>query len=102
MKNAKGNLKPVLILLLILVGFELLFLVSYAPFMHNHPLNQPEKGSCPAFIIETMLLTPSPLLLVIVFLVFPFFLFPVFPVKKIIYSTVICKASSPRGPPLSF
>jgi len=70
--TALSKYKPPLILILILVGFQFLFLVSYAPFMHNHPLNKPENGSCPAFIINIELITATIFLLFIILFVFPF------------------------------
>jgi len=64
--------KSVLLLIIILVGLQCLFLLSYAPFLHNHPLNEPEHNFCPAFIINIELTTATILLLVIIMRLFPF------------------------------
>jgi len=99
MKKANGNLKLFLVLLLIVAGFEFIFLISYAPFLHNHPLNQPETGKCPAFIIETILVTPSPLLLLVVFVLFITVLFEVVLFEKEFSSQFVFNLSSSRSPP---
>ncbi|NOY77330.1 MAG: hypothetical protein GXO76_05615 [Calditrichaeota bacterium] len=99
MKKADGHLKLFLVLLLIVAGFEFIFLVSYAPFLHNHPLNQPERGECPAYIIETMLITPSPMLLVVIFILFITILWTVIPLEEEIPTEIISHLSTSRSPP---
>lgn len=99
MKKGNGNLKLILVLLLIVVAFEFIFLISYAPFLHNHPLSQPETGECPAFIIETALVTPSPLLLVVVFILLVTILFEVVLFENKFSSEFVFHLSSPRSPP---
>ncbi len=99
MKKANGNLKILLLLILFVAGLEFIFLISYAPFLHNHPLNQPERGECPAFIIETTLITPSPLLLVIIFILFVAVLFEVILLEQEFPTEIVFHLSSPRSPP---
>ncbi len=41
---------------LLAAGLVFLLLVLFAPFLHNHPIGQPEGPNCPAFLIHTTLI----------------------------------------------
>ena len=99
MRNSRGQLKTLFILLFLVVGLEFLFLTSYAPFMHNHPLNQRETNDCPAFIIQTTLLSVSPFALLVQLFVFAFILFLLAPIEAHKPTSTHFSSQSPRSPP---
>jgi len=88
-----------LLLILILIGLQFLFLVSYAPFLHNHPANEPERDSCPAFIISIELVTATIFLLFIIVFLFPFVVGRIFLINDQIVQKYIFSSIPSRSPP---
>ncbi len=99
MTDSKGHLKKFFVLLFFVAGLEFLFLVSYAPFLHNHPLNQRETNNCPAFVIQTTLLTISPFGLLVQLLVFAFLILLLSLTEGRTPTTAQFSSQSPRSPP---
>jgi len=97
--TALSKHKPLLLFILILIGFQFLFLVSYAPFLHNHPLNKPEKDSCPAFIINIDLITATIFLLFIFLLVFPHIVALILLLDEKIFQKITFATVPSRSPP---
>ncbi len=85
---------------LLAIGAIFLALVLFAPLLHNHPLDQPEGPTCPAFLIH-MSLIPLLILfpLVSIFVLFESLTRPFWLGQEVLVSESF-SSINPRSPPV--
>ncbi len=78
---------------------QFLFLASFYPFLHNHPLEEPERDNCPALIIRTSFVSSIFALTIFVYLVYPFIIYIINHFQKQILPKDVVTYKPPRSPP---